>query len=200
MKYETATTQGIRKQNPSFYLVLFGSGAVERMDDDDDGGDELRLHFSPPTFFAAVDLLSLFAMAVRRRGTPTLPPNSWILLSAPPSSLLPAAESGPPLDSPAHGLFEPSFGASSEDPRCEAPSPTWIKVARDERFHPGRSRSLARIADARKSPHLACMWRPLKFRIPFRVYCWARRVCRYLETGVPPVTRQRRCAKSLVAR
>jgi hypothetical protein len=166
----------ILKHNPSFYLVLFGSGAVERVDDDDDGGDELRLHFSPATFFDAVDLLSLFAMAVRCRGTPTLPPNSWILFSMPPSSLLLAAESGPPLDPPAHGLFEPSFGASSEDPRCEAPSPTGIKVARDGRFHPGRSRSLAQIAHARKSPHLACVWRPLNFRISFRVYCWARRV------------------------
>jgi hypothetical protein len=34
------------------------------MEDDDDGGDELRLHFSAPTFFVGVDLLSLFAMAV----------------------------------------------------------------------------------------------------------------------------------------
>jgi hypothetical protein len=35
------------------------------MEDDDDGDDELRLRFSAPTFFSGVDLLSLFAMAVR---------------------------------------------------------------------------------------------------------------------------------------
>jgi hypothetical protein len=57
------------------------------MEDTDDGGEELCLRFSAPTFFAAVDLLSLFAMAVRRRPTPTLPLNSWILLSSPTTSL-----------------------------------------------------------------------------------------------------------------
>jgi hypothetical protein len=37
------------------------------MEDDDDGGDEMLLHFSAPSFVGAVDLLSFFAMAVRRR-------------------------------------------------------------------------------------------------------------------------------------
>jgi hypothetical protein len=36
------------------------------MEDNVDGGDELRLRFSAPTFFAGVDILSLFTMAVRR--------------------------------------------------------------------------------------------------------------------------------------
>jgi hypothetical protein len=60
----------------ALYLVLFGSGAAERMEDDDDGGEELRLLFSAPTFVGDVDLLSLFAMAVRRRRTPTVAPES----------------------------------------------------------------------------------------------------------------------------
>jgi hypothetical protein len=43
-------------------------------------------------------------------------------------------------------------------------------------FTPAGARSLARIANARKSLHLACMQRPLNFRVPFTVYYWARRV------------------------
>lgn len=38
------------------------------MDDDDNGGDELRLCFSAPTFFGVVGCLSLFATAIQRRG------------------------------------------------------------------------------------------------------------------------------------
>jgi hypothetical protein len=91
------------------------------MEDDDDSGEELRLRFSAPTFFVAVNLLSLFAMAVRRRPTPTLAPKSWIFLSSPATSLLLATESDPPPDPPAHGLFEPSLAASSDDPRRKPP-------------------------------------------------------------------------------
>jgi hypothetical protein len=103
------------------------------MEDDDDGGEELRLRFSAPTFFASVDLLNLFVMAVRCRPTLTLPSNSWILLSTPPTSLLPATESGPPPDRPVHGPFEPSLAASSDNPRREAPSPIGIEVTSDGR-------------------------------------------------------------------
>jgi hypothetical protein len=41
-----------------------------------------------------------------------------------------------------------------------------------QNFHPAGARSFARIANARKSPHLACVRRPLNFRVPFIVYCW----------------------------
>jgi hypothetical protein len=34
------------------------------MEDDDDGGVEMRLRFSAPSFVGAVDLLSFLAMAV----------------------------------------------------------------------------------------------------------------------------------------
>ena len=103
------------------------------MEDDDDAGEELRLRFSAPTFVGAVDLLSLFVMAVRRRTTPTLAPKSWIFLSSPATSLLPATESGPSPDLPAHGLFEPSLATSSDDPRHEDPLPSGIEVASDGR-------------------------------------------------------------------
>jgi hypothetical protein len=97
---------------------------------DDDGGDELRLRFSAPTFFGVVGRLSLFTMAIRRRGTVPLPPSSWIWLSMPPSLLL-ATESGPPLNPPAHDLLEPNFGASSDDPRRNATYAPKIEVARE---------------------------------------------------------------------
>jgi hypothetical protein len=103
------------------------------MEDDDDVGEELRLRFSAPTFVGAVDLLSLFTMAVRRRTTPTLAPKSWIFVSSLATSLLPATESGPSPDPPAHGLFKPSLAASSDDPRREAPSPSGIEVTSDGR-------------------------------------------------------------------
>jgi hypothetical protein len=103
------------------------------MEDDDDGGKELLLRFSAPTFFGTVDLPSLFAMADRRRPTLTLAPKSWILVSSPATSLLPATESGSPPDPPAHGLFEPSLAASDDDPHREVPSPSGIKVASDGR-------------------------------------------------------------------
>jgi hypothetical protein len=61
MKYETARTQG--STNKIQVFTLFSSD-LERMDDDNDGGYELRLRFSAPTFFTAVDLLSLFMMVV----------------------------------------------------------------------------------------------------------------------------------------
>jgi hypothetical protein len=73
MKYENHTKEnGSAMTTEALYLVLFGSGAAERMEDDDNGGEELRLLFSAPTFVGDVDLLSLFAMAVRRRRTPTV--------------------------------------------------------------------------------------------------------------------------------
>jgi hypothetical protein len=101
------------------------------MEDDDDGGDELRLRFSAPSFVDAVDLLSLFAMAVRRRRTPTVAPESWIFVSSLATSLPPAIESGPTPDPLAHGLLEPSLAGSTDEPRREAPSPRWIEVTSD---------------------------------------------------------------------
>jgi photosystem II stability/assembly factor-like uncharacterized protein len=52
------------------------------MEDDDDGGVEMRLRFSPPSFVGAVDLLSFLAMAVRRQRTPTVAPAPWIFDSS----------------------------------------------------------------------------------------------------------------------
>jgi hypothetical protein len=43
-------------------------------------------------------------------------------------------------------------------------------------FTPAGARSLARIADARTSPYLACVRHPLNFRVSFTVYYWVRRV------------------------
>jgi hypothetical protein len=103
------------------------------MEDDDDGGDEMLLRFSAPSFVGAVDLLSFFAMAVRRRRTPTVAPESWIFGSSPATSLPPATESGPPLDPLAHGLLEHSLAGFADEPRREAPSPRWIEVAIDGR-------------------------------------------------------------------
>jgi hypothetical protein len=117
----------------ALYLVLFGSGATERMEDDDDGGEELRLRFSAPTFVGTVDLLILFAMAVQRRRTPTVAPESWIFLSSPTTSLLPDTESGPSSDPLVHDLLEPSLAGSADEPHREAPSPRWIEVASDGR-------------------------------------------------------------------
>jgi hypothetical protein len=45
------------------------------VEDDEDGGDEMRLHFCAPSFIGVVDLLSFFAMAVQRRRTPTVAPD-----------------------------------------------------------------------------------------------------------------------------
>jgi hypothetical protein len=133
MKYENHTKENgsAMLTTEALYLVLFGSGAPDRMEDDADGSEELRLRFSAPSFVGAVDLLSLFAMAVRRRRTPTVAPESWIFVSSPATSLPPAIESGPPLDPLAHGLLEPSLAGSADEPRREAPSPRWIKVASD---------------------------------------------------------------------
>jgi hypothetical protein len=43
-------------------------------------------------------------------------------------------------------------------------------------FTTAGARILARIPDARKSPHLECVRRPLNFKVSFRVYCWMRRI------------------------
>jgi hypothetical protein len=102
------------------------------MEDDDEGGVEMRLRFSPASFVGAVDLLSFLAMAVRRRRTPTEPPAPWIFdESSAPTSLPPATESGPPPDPLEHGLFEPSLAGAGEEQRREAPSPSWMEVASD---------------------------------------------------------------------
>jgi hypothetical protein len=101
------------------------------MEDDDDGGVEMRLRFSPPSFIGAVDLLSFLAMVVRRRRTPTVAPAPWIFESPAPTSLPPATESGPPPDPLEHGLLEPSLAVAAEEQRREAPSPRWIEVASD---------------------------------------------------------------------
>jgi hypothetical protein len=113
------------------YLFIFGSGSPDRMEDDDDGGVEMRLRFSATSFVGAVDLLSFFAMAVRRRRTPTVAPDPWIFVSSAATSLPPATESGPPPDPLEHGLLEPSLASSAEEQRREAPSPRWIEVASD---------------------------------------------------------------------
>jgi hypothetical protein len=94
-------------------------------------GRRAALAFLTPTFFGAVGRLSLFAMAIRRRGMVPLPPSSWIWLSMSPSSLLLATESGPPPNPPAHGLLEPNFGASSDAPRPNAAYAPKIVVARE---------------------------------------------------------------------
>jgi hypothetical protein len=101
------------------------------VEDDEDGSDEMRLRFCAPSFVGAVDLLSFFAMAVRRRRTPTVAPDPWIFVSSRATSLPPTTESGPPPDPLEHGLFEPSLPGSADEQRNEAPSPRWIEVASD---------------------------------------------------------------------
>jgi hypothetical protein len=113
------------------YLFLFGFGAPDLLEDDDDGGDEMRLRFSAPSFVGAVDLLSFFAMAVRRRRTPTVAPEPSIFVSSRATSLPPTTESGPPPNPLEHGLLEPSLAGSADEQRREAPSPRWIEVASD---------------------------------------------------------------------
>jgi hypothetical protein len=101
------------------------------VEDDEDGDDEMRLRFCAPSFVGAVDLLSFFVMAVRRRRTPTVAPDPSIFVSSRATSLPPTTESGPPPDPLEHGLFEPSLPASADEQRREAPSPRWIEVASD---------------------------------------------------------------------
>ena len=101
------------------------------MDDDEEGGVEMRLRFSPASFVGSVDLLNFLAMAVRRRRTPTEPPAPWIFESSAPTSLPPTTASGPPPDPLEHGLFEPSLAGSADELRREALSPRWIEVASD---------------------------------------------------------------------
>ena len=101
------------------------------MEDDDDGGDEMRLRFSAPSFVGAVDLLSFLAMAVRRRRTPTVAPAPWIFDLSAATSLPPATESGPPPDPLEHGLLEPSLAGAAEEQRREAPSSSWMEVTSD---------------------------------------------------------------------
>jgi hypothetical protein len=102
------------------------------MEDDDEGGVEMRLRLSPTSFVGAVDLLSFLAMAVRRRRTPTEAPAPWIFdESSASTSLPPATESSPPLDPLEHGLLEPSLAGAAEEQRREAPSPRWSEVASD---------------------------------------------------------------------
>ena len=101
------------------------------MDDDEEGGVEMRLRFSPASFVGSVDLLNFLAMAVRRRRTPTEPPAPWIFESSAPTSLPPTTASGPPPDPLEHGLFEPSLGGAAEEQRREPPSPTSMEVASD---------------------------------------------------------------------
>jgi hypothetical protein len=101
------------------------------MEDDEEGGVEMRLRFSPASFVGSVDLLNFLAMAVRRRRTPTEPPAPWIFESSAPTSLPPTTESGLPPDPLEHGLFEPSLGGAAEEQRREPPSPTSMEVASD---------------------------------------------------------------------
>ena len=101
------------------------------MQDDDEGGVEMRLRFSPASFVGFVDLLNFLAMAVRRRRTPTEPPAPWIFESSAPTSLPPTTESGLPPDPLEHGLFEPSLGGAAEEQRREPPSPISMEVASD---------------------------------------------------------------------
>jgi hypothetical protein len=93
------------------------------VEDDEDGDDEMRLRFCAPSFVGAVDLLSFFVMAVRRRRTPTVAPDPWISVSSRATSLPPTTESGPPPDPLEHDRFEPSLPGSADEPRREAPSP-----------------------------------------------------------------------------
>jgi hypothetical protein len=101
------------------------------MDDDEEGGVEMRLRFSLASFVGSVDLLNFLAMAVRRRRTPTEPPAPWIFDSSASTSLPPTTASGPPPDPLEHGLFEPSLGGAAEEQRREPPSPTSMEVASD---------------------------------------------------------------------
>jgi hypothetical protein len=101
------------------------------MEDDEEGGVEMRLRFSPASFVGSVDLLNFLVMAVRRRRTPTEPPAPWIFESSAPTSLPPTTESGPPPDPLEHGLLEPSLGGAAEEQRREPPSPTSMEVASD---------------------------------------------------------------------
>jgi hypothetical protein len=141
------------------------------MEDDEEGGVEMRLRFSLASFVGAVDLLSFLAMAVRRRRTPTEPPAPWIFESSAPTSLPPATESGRPLRAQ---LGRRRRGAAPRAPLAD------LDGSRQRRHNSGsgffttaRARPRARIPDVWNSPHLGCVRRPLKFRVRYRVRCWA---------------------------
>jgi hypothetical protein len=117
---------------------------VERMDDDDDGGDELRLRFSTPTFFARCRP----SQPLRDGGSTSRNTNAvtkLLDLALHAAHLLASSRrewsvSGPP----AHGLFEPSFGASSDDPRARPPRQQGSKSPGKgepsvQKFHPDGS-------------------------------------------------------------
>jgi hypothetical protein len=88
-------------------LVLLGSGADDRIEEDEDGGEEIRLLFSP-TFNDDDIRRRCLAMATLLRGaaTTSLP----TALAAACFSSLATARTGLPPDPPAQPLFSPRDG------------------------------------------------------------------------------------------
>jgi hypothetical protein len=102
-------------------LVLLGSGSVDRIEEEDNGGDELRFLLSP-TLDEDDGRQSHLAMATLLRGARRTSLPTSVAVGR--SSSLARADTGPPPDPPAQALFSPSFlDAGSEARRIEGSTP-----------------------------------------------------------------------------
>ena len=102
-------------------LVLLGSGSVERIEEEDDGGDELRFLLSPSLDELGGRRSRLPMATLRRRAGGTSLGTSIAVGRA--SSVASAASSTPP-DPPPHARFSPTcLDAGGEARRIEGSAP-----------------------------------------------------------------------------
>ena len=110
-----------KKDLCSSYLAVRGSASVDRIEDEDDGGEEV-LFLLPAAFDEVGGRRSLLPMATLRRRTG----GSWLgsSVAVGRAASVPRGASSTPTDPPPHGRFSPScLDAGGEARRIEGSAP-----------------------------------------------------------------------------